>query len=562
MLGYLIAAAIAAVFAGLASAGSLPAIGAAALVALLLAYVDLPVLAYGFLDPLLYAAGGAVIGALIGGLVAAARKKPFRTRPAVLTIVAVMLVGAFAFLRSAPMLHASAYRGLLGPVDTLRNDPGLAPVDPSVMRTIGRGMASRLAERVLGEKGALGSQVRIGRMELQIVRGGWYWVAPLDHAGFLRWLGADGTPGYVMVSASDSRDVRLVTEVAGKPLRLRYNAGAFLNQDTRRHLYQNGFIGKGLTDFSFEVDDAGRPFIVATEYVRRVGFGGDEPVGAVILDVQTGAAERCAIAKCPAWIDLIQPEGLTMEQIDDWGQYVHGWLNTSGREKLTTTEGVSRVLGRDGRQYIYTGITSVNADKGTTGYMLVDTRTGKATYRLQSGATEGAAMASAQGSVQEKGYMAGFPTPYNVQGTWSYLVPLHDDAGFVKAVSFVSVQNDQLVGTGEDVRGAMRKYRQVLANRSGATADDRTVGTQVSGKVARLGRDERGGDTYYYLLLEGMPTVAFVGASTLSPELPFVQVGDSVTIRYEESGRGVADMSAFDHAGLQLRPDRAAEPVR
>ncbi|HEX8362026.1 MAG TPA: hypothetical protein VF613_18050, partial [Longimicrobium sp.] len=176
--------------------------------------------------------------------------------------------------------------------------------------------------------------------------------------------------------------------------------------------------------------------------------------------------------------------------------------------------------------------------------------------RLQSGATEGAAMASAQGSVQEKGYAAGFPTPYNVQGTWTYLVPLHDAAGFVKAVSFVSVQNDQLVGTGEDVRSAMRKYRQVLASRTGATADDRTVGTQVSGTVARLGRDERGGDTYYYILLHRMPNVAFVGASTLSPELPFVQVGDSVTIRYEESGRGVADMSAFDHAGLDLRSDR------
>ncbi|HEX8362722.1 MAG TPA: hypothetical protein VF613_21550, partial [Longimicrobium sp.] len=356
MLGYLVAAAIAAVFALIASGGSLPAVGAAALVALLLAYIDLPVLAYGFMDPLLYAAGGAVIGALAGALVASARKTTPRRAPAVLAVLAVMLAGAFAFFSSTPMLHAASYRSLLGPVDTLRNDPDLAPVDPNTMRTIGRGMASRLAERVLGEKGALGSQVRIGRMELQIVRGGWYWVAPLDHSGFLRWLGSDGTPGYVMVSAADSRDVRLVTEVGGKPLRLRYNAGAFLNQDTRRHLYQNGYITRGLTDLSFEIDDAGRPFMVATEYVRRVGFGGDEPVGAVILDVQTGAAQRCAIAKCPAWIDLIQPEELTLEQIDDWGRYVRGWLNTSGRDKLTTTEGVARVLGRDGRQYIYTGI--------------------------------------------------------------------------------------------------------------------------------------------------------------------------------------------------------------
>ena len=48
--------------------------------------------------------------------------------------------------------------------------------------------------------------------------------------------------------------------------------------------------------------------------------------------------------------------------------------------------------------------------------MLVDTRTKEAKLYKQPGATETAAMTSAEGKVQEKNYQATFPVMYNILG--------------------------------------------------------------------------------------------------------------------------------------------------
>jgi hypothetical protein len=46
--------------------------------------------------------------------------------------------------------------------------------------------------------------------------------------------------------------------------------------------------------------------------------------------------------------------------------------------------------------------------------VLVDTRTKEATFINKVNATEYAAQSSAQGKVQEKGYEASLPIPYNI----------------------------------------------------------------------------------------------------------------------------------------------------
>jgi hypothetical protein len=46
-----------------------------------------------------------------------------------------------------------------------------------------------------------------------------YWVAPLL-PGFFKWFNNQEGTGYVMVSATNERDVRLVQNVAGKPSKL------------------------------------------------------------------------------------------------------------------------------------------------------------------------------------------------------------------------------------------------------------------------------------------------------------------------------------------------------
>ncbi|HEX3157856.1 MAG TPA: hypothetical protein VHQ45_05040, partial [Gemmatimonadaceae bacterium] len=389
--GYLLAGLVMGLFALVASS-SLVVAGLCALVGVVAGYAMLPVIALDFANLPMLAFAGAMLG-LAAARAGHQRRTPRATMGSALAVaLALGWLIVLPMATSTPMLHAGAYRALIGPVDTLRNAPDLAPVDPAHVRMVDGRLAERLAERVLGERGALGSQVTVGTMDLQVVRGEWWWVAPLNHAGFFRWLeNRAGTPGYVMVSATDSRDVRLVTTLDGAPLALRHNAGAWLGDVPARHLYANGYATRGLIDFSFEIDDDGRPFLVATEIEHRVGFSGATPVGAVILDVQTGAHTRCAIADCPAWVDLIQPTELVTARINDWGEYVHGWFNPSKKNQLAATAGTARILDRAGHQFHYTGIRSASADRGTTGYMLVDTRTGAATYYLQAGATEEAA---------------------------------------------------------------------------------------------------------------------------------------------------------------------------
>ncbi|MDC1105233.1 hypothetical protein OAT16_00910 [Prolixibacteraceae bacterium] len=71
----------------------------------------------------------------------------------------------------------------------------------------------------------------------------------------------------------------------------------------------------------------------------------------------------------------------------------------SNQGKLQTTDGISLVYGNDGKSYWYSGLTSVGADEGTVGFVMVNTRTKETVWYRQVGATEQAAMQSAMGKV-------------------------------------------------------------------------------------------------------------------------------------------------------------------
>jgi histidinol phosphatase-like PHP family hydrolase len=102
-------------------------------------------------------------------------------------------------------------------------------------------------------------------------------VAPLLHSGFFKWFNnQEGTAGYVMVSATNERDVRLVQNV-GKAIKIKYQQGAYFQSD-HRHVYFNGNATIGLADFSFEIDDAGNPYWIITKYEKK-WVSGKEAIG-------------------------------------------------------------------------------------------------------------------------------------------------------------------------------------------------------------------------------------------------------------------------------------------
>lgn len=531
----------------------------------LLGYTLLPTLNYGYTS-----------GLVVAGLCALASIGLLFTRrdDAAQRILIGIAVTAVAVLfgvtvHTVSLFHASTYQRALNIQDTTTNTPDLEVLDPSRVRIVTtQALAQRMAESVLGENGALGSQVQVGEMTLQVVNNEWVWVGALNHSSFLRWAANDATPGYVTVSATrlDGPNVaRLVLERNKEPMALVYNEGAYFGQDVERHFYAAApTVGRVAPHF--EVDDTGAPFWVSATYEPVQGFGGYRVTGGLIMDAQTGVVTRCVLRDCPAWIDVLHSRNVVASQIDDWGEFAEGWFNPSGKNKLAATSGMGRVIDKKGQQYYYTGIMSVNADQGTTGYMLVNTRTGEARYFRQAGVTEGAAMAAAAGAVQEKEYEADYPTPYTVGTTWSYFIPLHDRSGWPKGYAFVAVHNAQIFGVGTTPTEALRAYRQRLVGETSLAADPAaSKPVRLTGVIERFEADIRNGQASYFFALRGTDDRLFVGSSVVSPVLPLTQVGDTVTLEFFETGDGVIDIIRFEHGRYKLRgrsvaPDSTPAP--
>ncbi len=362
------------------------------------------------------------------------------------------------FISSTPFLHANSYRTLLGEVTESEFTSDITPVSVEDIRLVDEENANNLGMKKLGEVPGLGSVAKLGDFHIQNIDGELFWVAPIVHRDFIKWVtNLKGTTGYIMVSATNPQDVRFIKDINGKPINIKYQPNAYFHQDLARHLYTHGFANIGLTDFTLEVNDEGYPYWIVTLYEHKVGYAGADAVGVVTVDPATGEIGRYSIEDAPTWIDRIQPEYFIENQISYWGTYVNGYLNAKIAEEgvLKPTPGTSLVYGDDGNSYWYTGITSAGADDSTIGFMLVNTRTKEAKLYKQPGATETAAMRSAEGKVQEKGYFATVPVMYNVLGSPTYVISLKDKAGLIKMVALVSVEDYSLVGLGETKQEAL-----------------------------------------------------------------------------------------------------------
>ena len=135
--------------------------------------------------------------------------------------------------------------------------------------------------------------------------------------------------------------------------------------------------------------------------------------------------------------------------------------------------------------------------------MLVDSRTKEAKLYMQTGATETAAMTTAEGKVQEKEYQATFPVMYNILGKPTYVLGLKDKAGLVKMVAFVSVEDYSIIGLGETKEEAYRNYKEVLESEGNDISLDKNEDYKsIEGTVSRISQDVKGGNTTYYITIK------------------------------------------------------------
>ena len=523
-------------------------------------YVSLPVLSYGFsgITVLLLIIAALLFFSFSKFTISSDGKsyKPvtvFWKIPALLVGVAILYAFVLPFFTSHPIFRNQDYRNLIGKVkdgDKLTNH--IEPISMHEIRVVDEDLAYLLGEKILGSQPALGSQAHLGEFFIQKVNGKLYWVAPLVHSGFFKWMNNKaGTTGYVMVSATNERDVKLVQEVNGKSIRLKYQDEAYFQSDMRRYLYFNGYSTIGLADFIFEIDEKGTPFWVATKYKKEIGFSGNNATGVVVLDAQTGAIKEYDIKNTPTWVDRIQPISFIKDQLNDWGEYVKGYWNFSNENKLQITEDLTLVYGKDNKSYWYTGITSVGKDESAVGFVLVDTRTKETTFYKQSGATEFAAQSSAQGKVQEKGFVASLPIPYNINNIPTYVMTLKDNGGLVKMYAMVSIADYTIVGTGNTMREALTAYKTAF-NSSGnkINADSKSAKKVIESVIVRIQTDVKNGNSFYYFTVKDNPSI-FVGSSQISNQLPITAVGDRVKISFDVDNEEIIDVSTFENVSLK-----------
>ncbi len=460
--------------------------------------------------------------------------------------------------------HSTQYQQLLGKVNESTITADISPINTENIVVIDQETARRLADKKISDEDrALGSQVELGEITFQKVGNKMYYVIPLLHSGFFKWVsnGDIGTPGYVMVNAVNDKDVKLVKQINGKPIHIKYQSEAYFSNNLRRHVYMNGYMTKAFTDPCFEIDDDGRPYYVYSLYEKTVGFSGENTTGALIVDVETGEMKEYKTDDVPAWVDRTQPESIVMDQVNDWGYYINGWFNPSDKDRLRMSDNLVLVYGNDGKCYFYAGLTSVGKDGSSVGFMLINSRNKSVCYYKQAGATEHGAMVSAQGKWQEKGYQSTQPRPYNIDGVWTYVMALKDNEGLVKAVAMVSVSNYELVGVGETIKDALRDYKSALHGLGNSLAPgNKQDEKSINALVTRISIDMKQGNSYYYFTIDSIRDKIFVVTSDVSEEVPLTEKGDQIHISYDENGGNIIDVRLFDN--LKIITTKSAEQIK
>lgn len=449
---------------------------------------------------------------------------------------------------TTPFFHHQDYKELLGTVEEKEFSKDVSPIDIKKVRVVDQDLAKKLGEKLLGSNPALGSIVQLGTFNIQLVRGELYWVAPLEHRGFFKWLNSEGTKGFVMVNATDQSDFKLIENDL-----IKYQNEAYFSENLHRHIYLNGYANVGITDFTFEIDEDLKPWYVVTLYDKKVGFSGNEAYGVLIVNPQTGEMKEYDIKNTPSWVDRIQPEEFIVEQINDYGKYVKGWFNSvfSQEEVIKTSKGINLVYGDDNRSYWYTGITSAGNDGSTIGFILVDTKTKEAKLYKQSGATETKAALSAEGEVQEKGYKSSEPILYNVLGLPTYVTTLKDNEGLVKLIALVSVEHYSVVGIGKNIKSALRNYKVALSTNSNSfqlSSEYEII--KKEGYIARIGSDFKDSKTFYYLTIRGDNSIYSINSST-SEDIILSKEGDFIIFEFEPSDNRYINIVKFTNKTLK-----------
>lgn len=415
----------------------------------------------------------------------------------------------------------------------------ISEVDFNRLPLLDKDSSQKLGDRVMGEMPELVSQFYVSKMYTQInynediVR-----VTPLEYNGFIKYLNnyKEGVKGYIIVN-SVSGETELVKLDKG----MKYMPSAYFFKDLDRHVrikYPTMILGNK----SFEINNEGRPYWVI-QTIKYGGIGTKKDVSGILLvDAITGEISKYKIEDIPTWIDQVYNANLIIEQVDDWGQYQNGFLNSIFTQNgvVQTTDGYNYTIMNDD-VYLYTGITSVVNDEANIGFIMTNLRTKETNFYQVPGAEEYSAMASAEGQVQQMKYTATFPLLINVDNRATYLMSLKDSAGLVKMYAFVDVKDYQKVIVSDASLGIKEAYNNYINNINLTVDTNNTKEKEITVKTIKTVIID--GFTYYYLT-DSDDKKYKVSIKVAQDILPYIEPGNKMTISYV-SDREVTEIKAI-----------------
>ena len=453
----------------------------------------------------------------------------------------------FSFL-SSEMLNAGRYRDQIQITSSNEFNAQFDAIELEKIPLVDQNTAQQLGDKQIGRVQGLGSQFDINDEYILInQKDNVYRVSPLEYQDSIKWFQnrEKGIPGYVRVNVTDASDVKLIELSEG----IKYAPSAFLSEDLMRHV-RFKYRTEIFDATSFEIDDEDNPFYVISVIEPEIGwFGGWDTSSVITVDAVNGDMQKYAIEEMPAWVDRAQSARIAWYQIDNWGYYVNGWINTlfGQKDMIQTTDGFNYVS-IDGQTHIFSGLTSVGADRSIVGFALINLRTKEASYIQIGGADELSAMNSATGQVQHLNYESTFPVLLNVDGFPTYFMALKDYEGLVKLYAMVSVQDYALVGVGASVEEARLTYLNQLKE-GGQIVDLPIDAFSAEGIVLDIKEVVLDGTSVYYLMLEGQSGL-FIVSSKTSVEASFTKIGDNVALSYQKRSDLVYDVQTFDNLNL------------
>lgn len=476
--------------------------------------------------------------------------------PIGILLAGLVIVAVLGEIISMPLFRAGAYRDLLEvPNGDFATD--ITEISFDEIPRLDRDSVKILGDRQMGTLSDMVSQFEVSDTYTQInYQGQPVRVAPLEYADLIKWFTnrGNGLPAYVIVNMV-TQEATVVRLSDGQGIK--YSPSEPLNRNILRHLrfqYPTYMFATPV----FEVDESGNPWWIAPKVVKTIGlFGGTDIQGAVLVNAITSECEY--YEEVPTWVDNVYTPALIAEQYNYHGTLVHGFINSVfGQRDVTVTTDGSNYIALNDDVYMYTGITSVNADQSNLGFLLSNQRTKETKFYAAPGATENSAQRSAMGVVQDLGYVATFPILLNISGEPTYFIALKDSSNLVKQYAMVNVKQYQLVATGSTVAATEQEYIRLLGD-LGITAPEALPQTTASGVIAELRSAVLEGNTYYFLRLEGEEVFYSLSAADNNVAV-ILNVGDTVTVEHAPAGETPSSILSGYTVRLDRKADGAAVP--